>query len=705
MGRAPTMEGDAAAPRGSNGSSAQCSRPAARKIVLRQFEMHKTGSITFYTLHFTQGLESWSVERRYSEFLRCHVQLLERFSRDDLPGIPPKEPVLQKIFGRGDARSEWAEERRSLLHQYLTMLLAHPGASQSEALLSFMGAPPARGSSAVGAAPGAGVVLISGVRVRLTGEPGGIEVVVRAEAVGVCSVRLALRRLVGERDGELPVMPDLTDLSLEDMEVWERWLELELAESEVGGNSEAAHRFLLEPGSLWQVGAVGVSPDGTTGNAVCIQLRAPTEVEMAQLPRLAAALGGTPEAPASEARAAMAAEGQDEDEEAEEAEDEVWAEAGAAKSVDCGDDGEDGAPSGAEVWAVTHTFSRRTSEPSGSACTSFTAIPEAAEGEGAGQDGEEAQSEAMTEGAGKFDDGPEAQGDSAAEAKSMPAVKAKAKVSLSEEDADSFEAKRAIFLGKDGVRGGLRRGPEIHKVISYKGEAAAEYARRIEEKHRVSLDKVPHRYETTRDGERRSVPGAKLTVVTKDTPPEERRRPPAELLDRGRQKQQMMRLKEEERCAAAWINAVTGDAQAQAAAQDECSLLAALESGEALCDLVNAVWPGRIVGILRGDIKPYKRIANITRFLRACSDLGIPDQNVFTPSDLQERKNLRSVVRCLFALGAIVPESPEYSGPRLEESFDLPPLPKERALEGGASSGDLAGQSASSGSPERRATM
>uniref|UniRef100_A0A7S1L217 Calponin-homology (CH) domain-containing protein n=1 Tax=Alexandrium catenella TaxID=2925 RepID=A0A7S1L217_ALECA len=525
---------------------------------------------------------------------------------------------------------------------------------------------------------GVGTVLISGVRVRLTGEQGGIEVMVRAESIGPCSVRLALRRLVGERDGELPVMPDLTDLKLEDMDVWERWLELELTESEVGGNSEATYRFLLEPGSLWQVGAVGVSQDGTTGNAVCIQLRAPTEVEMAQFPRRSSAPEGLPRGLEAATGAASASEERSDG--TEDAEDEVWVEAGFSGSRD---DGKEEALSGAEVWALT--TNRR---PSGSV------EPEGAEGGEASETCEEAGAE----GSGKADSNPESQAALGAEAKSMPDGSLK-----SERNA----AARRGFLVKESAPKRLARGPEVHRVISYKGDIAAEYARKLEEKHRVSVDKVPHRFETTGSGERRSVVQPKLTVMTKQEPSEAPtvRRLSAELLDRGRQAQQMMRLKEDARCAAGWIHAVTGDVQAHAAAQeDECSLLAALDSGEALCDLVNAVWPGRIIGILRGrDIKPYKRLANVTRFLQACSDLGIPDQNVFMPSDLTERKNLRNVVRCLFALGSIVPEPPEYSGPRLEDSVELLMAKTESCQEAGVGSGNIAEQSADDLVP-RRAT-
>jgi len=267
-------------------------------------------------------------------------------------------------------------------------------------------------------------------------------------------------------------------------------------------------------------------------------------------------------------------------------------------------------------------------------------------------------------------------------------AKAKAKANFSRATLPEI---RRTSCGKDATRR-LLRGPEVHKVISYQGQAAAEYARRIEEKQRVWMERFPHRFEASGDGAPRSVP-VRLSLVGKDGDLQagsssipERKRQSVDVLDRDRQAQLLLRLREDERAVASWIYAVVGDEQAQAAAKGECCLQAALQSGEAICDLVNAVWPGHIVGILRGELKPCKRLANITRFLQACSDLGVGERDLFTPSDLAEGKNIKIVVRCLFALGAMVPEPPDYDGPRLEDSMGSTTPPKDPGEQPGACS-------------------
>jgi len=493
-------------------------------------------------------------------------------------------------------------------------------------------------------------VLISGVRVRLTGEPGGIEVVVRAEATSACSVRLALRRVNGEPVAA-PEIPDHRDDDL--MEVWERWLELQLTESEAGGSCEAAHRFLLEPGSLWQVGAVGVGEEGLTGNAVCIQLRAPTELEMAQLPHS----GSKGTGPEADPLSPTADESEEAEEDEEEEEEEVWVEADAPR-VDGAVDGEP------EVWTVRRASWKEAQEHVASTESSEEAKAEAgAEADASAVDDNNiGVVEANTEGT-------KVEAKTPPSAKTSPSAKAKAKCRVM---ADGPEVRRRCYYGKDPNRR-LLRGPEVHKVISYQGQAAAEYARKIEENQRVWTERFPHRFEASREGGPRSVP-VTFSLVVKENGMQgsaslERHHVPAEVLDEGRQAQQRSRDREDERACAAWIHSVTGDAIAKTAAKGECPLLDALLSGESLCDLVNAVWPGRILGICRGDLKPGKRLANITRFLQACGELGVGE--TFTPADLSEGKNPRRVVRCIFALAAIVPEAPEWEGTRLEDTWQF----------------------------------
>merc|ERR1712157_293328 len=94
---------------------------------------------------------------------------------------------------------------------------------------------------------------------------------------------------------------------------------------------------------------------------------------------------------------------------------------------------------------------------------------------------------------------------------------------------------------------------------------------------------------------------------------------------------------------------VSGDTAVEAAALGECSLQSSLASGEALCDLVNAIWPGKIVGIHRGEkaLRLPPRIANISLFVKACASVGIDKSSLFLPIDLAEGKNMKSVIRCI----------------------------------------------------------
>eukprot|EP00747_Dinoflagellata_sp_TGD_P111109 gnl/TRDRNA2_/TRDRNA2_171136_c0_seq1.p1 gnl/TRDRNA2_/TRDRNA2_171136_c0~~gnl/TRDRNA2_/TRDRNA2_171136_c0_seq1.p1 ORF type:complete len:839 (-),score=180.61 gnl/TRDRNA2_/TRDRNA2_171136_c0_seq1:34-2550(-) len=219
---------------------------------------------------------------------------------------------------------------------------------------------------------------------------------------------------------------------------------------------------------------------------------------------------------------------------------------------------------------------------------------------------------------------------------------------------------------------GLEYG-EQRKVLAYKGNAAAAYADRVRSSVEASMEKTPHRCEKSADGTLRAVAvkfemvGAKPAISPTHAEKLATLRS-GEALDRGRKENQAQILREEERAACKWIHAVTGHADAAAAGSDEeeMTMQVALRSGEALCDLVNAIWPGRITGILRGQVKPYRRVENISRFLRACSEIGVSAQNTFELVDLVEGKNLSRVVRCIQALAALVPEPPEYEGPRLD---------------------------------------
>ncbi|CAJ1349701.1 unnamed protein product [Effrenium voratum] len=497
----------------------------------------------------------------------CHVKLLELFDRQLLPSFPPKEPLWQKIFGGDGARADWMEERYGRLFGYLVGLLEIPGALQTEALLEFLNAP----AGTVEPSSSSTIALIRSVRVRLTGDPGAVEVVVRADAPAPCSVRLALRPLPGGdvEEWESKALPSLEQSS---DHAWERLLELDLDPSK---SQELVHRFDLEPGSLWQVAAVGVALDTTTGSPVCIQIRAPTAQELDSL---------TPP-PETQAHAGSADDRRREEDKK----------------------GADPAEPGPEAEAQAEA-----KDPGEASSTATQAT---------GPDEEVKSSEAVSE-----------------------------EEEIITEEGKTIRRKRQEAL------------PES-KVISFQGSAALEYARRIEEKQRLEAARAPHRWEA-HNGTRRSVPVHRLETKSASGAAERQHYGTMEVLDHSIQAHQEQQLRDDELQVAAWIYAVTGDSGSKAAAAGQGTLQDALQSGEVLCDLINAIWPNRIVGISRGAAAQllFRRVANITQFVQACSKEGMSN-SVFVPGDLAEGKNFRSVVRCLCALAHQVPDT--WEGPRL----------------------------------------
>eukprot|EP00931_Biecheleriopsis_adriatica_P057088 TRINITY_DN33855_c0_g1_i1.p1 TRINITY_DN33855_c0_g1~~TRINITY_DN33855_c0_g1_i1.p1 ORF type:complete len:593 (-),score=120.67 TRINITY_DN33855_c0_g1_i1:30-1808(-) len=574
-------------------------------IELQSFEMHKQGSTVIYTMQLSSGGECWMVTRRYSEFLRCHVRLLELFDREQLPYFPPKEPLLQKIFGWGDSRIDWLEERCVKLQSYVLGLLSNAGALRSEVFLDLLNSPRKAGRTVLA---GADVALICGVRVRLTGEPGGVEVVVRAEAAGPCSVRLALRPLPKDSEDWESDQPTL-DAGLLTEQTWERFLELDLDPSK---SCEVSHRFSLEAGSLWQVAAVGVGWDGTTGTPVCIQLRAPSASDVASLP--------------------ITLQGKSPDDE---------------KGA-----GEQHASDTSQL-PLTQGYL-----PGEGCCPSEDR-------------GEEAE----------LSRGDEEIASDPSSASASPCSRSQHK-------------KRSLSS-------------PAHKVISFQGCAAVEYARRIEESQRLAAARAPHRWERSDGKNGRSVPVEMFSVAAAAGAQPERRmsQRTAQVLDNSIQAQQQQQLREDEVRTAAWLYAVTGAPAAGEASAGCSSLEAALQSGEVLCDLVNAIWPGRIVGIARGEAaqKHFRRIANITQFVQSCTSIGVDASSLFVPSDLVEGKNFRSVIRCIWALALLVPEA--FEGPHLFPRSGEPAGPSQGSSPERRRSGQARAnqnQSAKHGAPPHR---
>jgi len=574
------------------------------EVTLLSMQTCKIGTATAYCLQFQLRSEQWMVTRRYSDFLRCHVRLLESFQRDELPPLPPKEPVLQKIFAKSTARLGWATERAVALQRYLMGLLVDPGVVRNIAFQEFLDVPCALRSSACSLAQEAErdtEELISGIRVKLTGQPGIVEVAVRSVSSSTVdsSRRVEINLLRLEIGGEVCHITDLYARLT---------AEVELPEA----GKEVSVRFDLEPGSLWEASAAcATSPDD---KPIGVLLRAPTAQDLHALPTSAAVT-------VAKARLVFAVPPTSE---------------GDRSGGMCLPEDLHALPTSAAVEAANArdiSIDRFTSEGdrSGGVCVAEVAV-------GAESEVEESA-------------------DATAEGIRGPAS--------------------TVTSGRVGR---LPRGEVKHTVMSYQGSAAAEYVSKVIESQRQTMERAPHQLEGN-GGSKRSVPvrypiiaptrsASNDVVVPIDFESAAFHRD-ADELDSSRKEQRMHALQEDEFAAAHWIHAVTGYEAAGAAARGEGSLEEALRSGEALCDLVNAVWPGRIVGILRGQVKPYRRVENITKFLNVCGDLGLVGYSRFAPVDLTEGKNFGRVVRCIFDLDELIPCPPIYEGPRLCHSRNL----------------------------------
>eukprot|EP00929_Paragymnodinium_shiwhaense_P082849 TRINITY_DN43861_c0_g1_i1.p1 TRINITY_DN43861_c0_g1~~TRINITY_DN43861_c0_g1_i1.p1 ORF type:complete len:649 (-),score=106.78 TRINITY_DN43861_c0_g1_i1:122-2068(-) len=68
---------------------------------------------------------SWMIRRRYSDFAHCHDRLVAD-KVADVPPLPPKEMLRQRIFASPAARSDWLHDRRRALQIYVGELILRP---------------------------------------------------------------------------------------------------------------------------------------------------------------------------------------------------------------------------------------------------------------------------------------------------------------------------------------------------------------------------------------------------------------------------------------------------------------------------------------------------------------------------------------------------------------------------------------------------
>eukprot|EP00413_Alexandrium_margalefii_P034174 CAMPEP_0204579516 /NCGR_PEP_ID=MMETSP0661-20131031/43531_1 /ASSEMBLY_ACC=CAM_ASM_000606 /TAXON_ID=109239 /ORGANISM="Alexandrium margalefi, Strain AMGDE01CS-322" /LENGTH=375 /DNA_ID=CAMNT_0051588533 /DNA_START=48 /DNA_END=1175 /DNA_ORIENTATION=- len=121
-----------------------------------------------------------------------------------------------------------------------------------------------------------------------------------------------------------------------------------------------------------------------------------------------------------------------------------------------------------------------------------------------------------------------------------------------------------------------------------------------------------------------------------------------------------------------WIEGVTGEAKGDQAVHEW------LKNGQILCKLINAISPDKIKKI-NAQSMPFKQMENITFFMNAARDLGVPESSMFGTPDLYEEKNMGSVMTCLNSLGSAVQVScPGFAGPKLGVAMHVSSDDKKR---------------------------
>jgi len=103
-----------------------------------------------------------------------------------------------------------------------------------------------------------------------------------------------------------------------------------------------------------------------------------------------------------------------------------------------------------------------------------------------------------------------------------------------------------------------------------------------------------------------------------------------------------------------------------------------LKDGKVLCALVNAIKPGTIKKVNTMNA-PFKQMENITYFMNAARELGVPESSMFGTPDLYEEKNMGSVINCLNIFGGAIQISvPEFAGPKLGNALNVASADKAR---------------------------
>lgn len=568
----------------------------------------------------------WTIRRRYSEFHLANQRLVELarnggVDANMLPELPPKENVLQKVFGSVESKRSFQEERRSALHAYSQKLLATPellGLSvvlQLFAVHDVLLARPEAPSS-VRVLPVSASELGEGSRVppeiRAASHLAPVEVMVRQARVDQTRPSVPAAEIVVVFRTEAP--PDGDDARTFDEKLFSG--ELVAARARIAcGESQAIERttwVLLEPGRAYDVEACSVAVGGLQSEPVRLKTMGPPR-DWTPSARVRRSISPGKD----ELRRLLTFDEEDPTE--AEATEEGAHEVLSGRGSPGGDDG-----------SLSPHAAAKTDEGSAPDEEGVFDDEDLAGGGGGGGGG----GGSGTPGSGGY---------------------------------ASLRRPRYRMSTQEG----MKRLSAAHRV-SYRGQVAQEYAAVTAKAAQASLERAPHRLVRNDAGGNVSVQVQVHGQLPASAQGQERRA--AEELDDERERLRCELLVEEEQEVARWVAAMTGRELPVGA-----TLRDFLLNGEVLCELANVAASltagGRedidaavpVPHYHRGAVGKFKQIDNVTHFVRACREFfHLPEHQVFLPIALAEGKDMQAVARCLYALGGRIQAlDPSYDGPRL----------------------------------------
>ena len=110
--------------------------------------------------------------------------------------------------------------------------------------------------------------------------------------------------------------------------------------------------------------------------------------------------------------------------------------------------------------------------------------------------------------------------------------------------------------------------------------------------------------------------------------------------------------------ARAWIEAMLGEKLGALSLQEE------LKDGVVLCRIANTIEPGVCPKPSTARMA-FKQMDNIANYLKACTALGVPSEDLFQTVALFEGQNMPAVLINVHSLGRVAQSRPDFNGPTL----------------------------------------